>query len=284
MRPAIKGLIDLHAHTTASDGTLSPCELVRLAAESGLQAVAVTDHDTMNGVKEAMEEGRKTGVEVVAGVEIGVEFKTEMHILGYFFDDRCFRLNNTLEELKRNRNERNPKIVKKLKELGFDISIEEIVNEADGNVVGRPHIAKVLLKKGYVGSIQEAFDKYLSSGRPAYFEKDKLSPAVGIQKITEAGGIPVLAHPVFLNMSMERLDELLKELAASGLKGIEAYYTDHSADDTGRFLRLAIKYNLLATGGSDFHGSLKDDIRLGCGRGNLKVPYELLKCLKSAVI
>lgn len=276
------GQIDLHTHTTASDGSMSPGELVRHAKENGLSAIAITDHDTVKGIEEALDEARKTGIEVIPGLEIGVDFKPEMHILGYFLSGGYLRIQDTLERLQRNRDERNPKVVHKLNEMGFHISMEEVEAEARGGVVGRPHIAKVLIKKGYVGSVEEAFDKYLGSGKPAYFKKDKLAPEEGIREIAKAGGVPVLAHPIFLGLSLGQLDDLLADvLVPAGLKGIEAYYVDHTREDTGNFLRLAVKHHLLATGGSDFHGSFKPDIRLGTGRGNLCVPYELLERLKN---
>ncbi|WP_114300090.1 PHP domain-containing protein [Anaerobacterium chartisolvens] len=274
--------IDLHTHSTASDGSMSPGELVRHAAKCGLHAVAITDHDTVEGVDEAADEGRKLGIEVIAGVEISANYKPEMHILGYFFNGAHDNIKPALSRLRENRDVRNPKIIKRLNELGFNISLEEVEAEVMGSVVGRPHIAKAMLKKGYVKSIEEAFDKYLSTGRPAYFKKDKLTPEEGIKEILRAGGIPVVAHPIYLYHTWSELDKLFGNLVKSGLKGIEAYYVDNSADDTGNLLRLAIKHGLLVTGGSDFHGSFKNGIEIGVGRGNLKIEYVLLEKLKKA--
>jgi 3',5'-nucleoside bisphosphate phosphatase len=275
-------LIDLHAHSTASDGSMSPRELVRHAKASGLAAIALTDHDTIDGIEEAMDEGNKVGLEVIAGLEISVDYKPEMHMLGYFFDGKHNNIKATLQELRESRKIRNPKIVNKLNELGFDITIQEVEAEAKGSVVGRPHIAKVLVNKGYVRSTEEAFDKYLSSGRPAYFKKDKLGPAEGIKAIADAGGIPVIAHPIYLNHSWSGLDKLLARLKEAGLMGVETYYVDNSREDTGNTLRLAIKHDLIATGGSDFHGNFKNGIEIGKGRGNLKVPYEILEKMELA--
>ncbi|MCR4436204.1 MAG: PHP domain-containing protein [Clostridiales bacterium] len=274
------GIIDLHTHTTASDGSMNPGALVRHARAKGLAAIAVTDHDTVDGIEEALEEGEKLGIEVVPGLEISVDYKPEMHILGYFFNNTYKNIRGTLNRLKRSREVRNPKIIGKLNELGFCISLDEVKAEAKGEIVGRPHIAKVLMDKGYVKSIEEAFDKYLSSGKPAYFKKEKLTPEEGIRKIIEAGGIPALAHPIYLNLSLSQLDDLLGRLKQAGLKGIEAYYVDNTKDETGNFLRLAMKHELLATGGSDFHGSFKPDIEIGVGRGNLQIHYEVLEKLK----
>ena len=272
--------IDLHTHTTASDGTMGPVELVRHAKACGLKAIAITDHDTLDGVEEALKEGGKEGIEVVPGVEISVEFKPEMHLLGYFFGNTHKNIEPLLKLLRESRERRNPKIVNKLNELGFSITMAEVEAEAKGNVVGRPHIAKVLLDKGYVKNIQEAFQRFLASGRPAFEKKSKLNPEEGIQEILKAGGVPVLAHPIHLYLSWSQLDSLLGELKSFGLKGIETYYVDNTPADTGKLMRLAIKYDLLMTGGSDFHGSFKPDIRLGKGKGNLKIPYELLEKLR----
>jgi predicted metal-dependent phosphoesterase TrpH len=280
MEATMEKLIDLHTHSTASDGSMSPRELVRHAKEKGLLAVALTDHDTVDGVEEALDEGTKVGIEVIAGVETSVDFSPEMHILGYFFGDTYKNMEPTLEKLRINRTERNPKMVEKLKSLGFDITMEEVRAEAKGNIVARPHMASVLMKKGYVKSIREAFEKYIADGKPAFVKKDKLTPEECIEAITKAGGIPVLAHPIFLDLSWAKLDELVARLVKAGLKGIEAYYVENKGKDTGNLLRLAIKYGIIATGGSDFHGSFKPDIEIGVGKGKLRVPYEVLENIK----
>lgn len=273
--------VDLHTHSIASDGSMAPAELVRHAKESGLSAVALTDHDTVDGIEEALEEGERIGFEVVPGVEISLDYNGEMHMLGYFFGGNYVKVEPLLNRLRMNREERNPKMVEKLNELGFDITLQEVAAEAKGRVVARPHMASVMVKKGYVKSVREAFDKYISSGRPAYVKKDRLTPEEGITEIVKAGGIPVLAHPIYLGLNVHKLDELLSKLVAVGLKGIEAHYVDNSYDDTGNLLRLAIKHNIIAAGGSDFHGKFKPDIKIGVGKGNLRVPYEALDRMKS---
>jgi predicted metal-dependent phosphoesterase TrpH len=272
--------VDLHTHTTFSDGSLSPGELVELARASGLAALAVTDHDTVDGLEEALSAGEKNGVEVIAGIEISVNFRTEMHMLGYFPGKAYQGIQDVLVRLKKSRDERNPKIIRKLNEMGFDITLEDAEAEASGSVLGRPHIASVLVKKGFVKSMNEAFDKYLMYGRPAYFKKDKLTPEQGIKEIIKAGGIPVLAHPVFLNLDTQHLDVLLSNLSAAGLKGIEVYYVENSDKDTENLIWLASRHNLLQKGGSDFHGSFKPDISLGKGYGNLRIPYDIVEKLK----
>lgn len=273
--------VDLHTHSTASDGSFSPGELVRHAWENGLSAVALTDHDTVSGIEEALEMGKVLGIEVIPGIEIGLEFKPEMHMLGYFFNNSYKKIGKVLDRLLNSREERNPRIIAKLNELGFNITMGDVRRNSGGSIIGRPHIAKALVDKGYVKDNSEAFEKYLASGKPAYFPKDKLSPAEGIGEILEAGGIPVLAHPIYLGMGYADLDNLLSDLKKAGLKGIEAYYTENRYEDTGNLLRLAIKHELIPTGGSDFHGSFKPDIEIGKGRGNLHVPYEVLESLKN---
>ena len=273
--------IDLHTHSTASDGSMSPSEIVRHAKEIGLYAIALTDHDTVDGVREALEEGNRLDVEVIPGIEISVEYKPEMHILGYFPDkSNYFNIKKELDIIIKGREDRNFKIINKLNEFGVDINMDEVKKQAVGDIVGRPHIARVLVAKGYARSIDEAFDKYLSRDGKAYFRRFELKPEIGIAAIKKAGGIPVLAHPIFLRKSFGELDKLLSTLKEFGLAGIEAYYSENTKEDTGNILRLAIKHELLVTGGSDFHGTLKKGLQLGWGRGNLKVPYELLEKLK----
>lgn len=279
-------LIDLHVHTTASDGTLDPAGLVALAQQKGLKAVAVTDHDTVDGLPEALAEADKTGFEVVPGVEISVEYLGgEMHILGYYVDPCCESLLASLAQLQEYRRERNPKIIRKLRELGINISLAEVEAAAGGSVIGRPHFAAVLVQKGWVASTQEAFEKYLGADRPAYVKKEKLTPEEGIELITRAGGVPVLAHPKYLrDHNADRLAALLGKLKAVGLKGVEVYYTKHTPEETELYLRLAREQSLLVTGGTDFHGANKPEIALGTGTGNLQVPYELLTKLKAEIV
>lgn len=291
---SIQKYVDLHTHSTASDGSMTPAELVRCAHEKGLAAIALTDHDTVDGVEEALEEGARTGTEVVAGVEISVSLsgwdypgsdeesvEPEMHLLGFFFSGNYEPILKTLEELREKREQRNPRIIRKLNEMGFDISMEEVRAKAPGGIAGRPHIARVMMEKGYVSSIAESFEKYLGVGRPAYFRKDKLTPEEGIAAILNAGGIPVLAHPVLLGLKSGPLDQVLKKLKAAGLIGMEALYTENTPEHTREFMELAAQNKLLVSGGSDFHGSFKPDIEIGIGRGNLRVPYEVLENLKN---
>ncbi|MFH1090068.1 MAG: PHP domain-containing protein [Pseudomonadota bacterium] len=277
-------LIDLHAHTTASDGTLPPGELVELAFRLGLKALAVTDHDTLAGLPEALERGRRTGVEVVAGVEISAEFKPgAMHILGYDLDLHHQGLTMALERLQESRRTRNPKIAAKLKALGLDITLAEVEAEAGGGQVGRPHFASVLHRKGYVSSLDEAFRRYLTKGAPAYEEKFRFWPDEAVGMIVEAGGIPVLAHPFTLKLDEPgALEELLIKLMKAGLIGLEVHYPKHDPGTILDYLFLARKLGLAPTGGSDYHGKNNDGVELGSGYGDLAVPYELLAGLRRA--
>jgi len=275
-------LIDLHAHTTASDGSLTPGELVNLAFRIGLKAVAVTDHDTVAGVSEALSRGKELDFEVVPGIEISAEFKPgSMHILGYFIDHTHPGLNSRLTQLQEARRNRNPKIVAKLNALGLDITMEEIQAVAGGEQIGRPHFAKVMVNKGYVDTFNEAFDLYLAKGAPAYMDKFRFSPAEAMEMIREAGGLPVLAHPLTLGLDEpEDLEALIANLVKNGLAGLEVYYSEHTSEMCQTYFALTEKYNLSPTGGSDFHGKIKARIELGRGLGNLAIPYEWLTSLR----
>lgn len=276
-------IIDLHTHSLASDGSMSPTELVRHAKEKGLSAVALTDHDTVEGIREALDEGNRIGIEVIPGIEISTNFKPEMHILGYFLNkDEYKNVQKELATIRKGREERNIKIINKLNDLGINITEEEVKEVALGDTIGRPHFARLLLNKGYVKTMLEAFDKYLGKDGLAYFKRFELEPVDGIKLIKNAGGLPVIAHPALLKMSNNDMDKLLSELKEYGLAGIEAIYSENSKEETGNLLRLAIKHQLLVTGGSDFHGTYKSGIEIGTGRGNLKVLYELLEKLKEA--
>ena len=277
-------IIDLHAHTTASDGSLHPGELVQLAKDIGLLALAVTDHDTLEGVPEALEYGKALGLEVVQGVEISAEFKPgTMHVLGYDIDAQNHVIDGKLKALQEGRRTRNPKIISKLREMDIDITMDEVTEVAGGGQIGRPHFAQVLLRKGYVESVQEAFDLYLAKGGPAYLDKFRFFPREAIEVILEAGGLPVLAHPFSLKLDhTTELESLIAELVEYGLVGLEVYYSKHTPEMTDYYLGLAERFGLAPTGGSDFHGISKSEIQLGKGLGNLAVPYRLLTGLRNA--
>lgn len=275
------GLIDLHVHTTASDGSLSPREVVRHARQMGLQAIAITDHDTVDGVPEAVEEGRSEGVEVVEGVELSVDSpRGTCHLLGYFLDplDDAFR--EKLKVVQRARQERNQRLIERLKELGVDLTLEQVRAIAPHGQLCRPHFALAMVKKGYVATVDEAFERYLRKGGPAYVEKFKFTPEEAIESIRRAGGVPVLAHPFTLELDDEELERFLKALKERGLEGIEVYYPDHTSQQRELYYALAKRYDLAITGGTDFHGSSKDGIELGIGSGDMALPYTILEALR----
>ncbi|MEW6185591.1 MAG: PHP domain-containing protein [Thermodesulfobacteriota bacterium] len=275
-------LIDLHTHSTASDGRLSPEELVHYAKSKGAAAIALTDHDTIEGLGRALAAGRVMALEVIPGLEISAEHPGgSMHILGYFIDPEHPFLNRELLRLQEARRERNPKIVDKLRSLGLSITFEQVQALAKGQI-GRPHIAQVLLQTGAVTSMEEAFHKYLTKGAPAYVEKFRFPPPEAINMIRQAGGIAVLAHPFTLNCpSLRDLKERITELKDNGLKGIEVFYSEHSPEQTRDYIHLARELTLCPTGGSDFHGDNNREIDLLSGTGNLRVPYEILEKLKA---
>jgi predicted metal-dependent phosphoesterase TrpH len=278
-------MIDLHTHSTASDGTLSPTALVRYAKERNLEALALTDHDTVEGLEEALAAGEREGIEVVPGIEISAEFpESTLHILGYYVDYRSPAFLGNIAILQKARNERNPTIIKKLQALGLDITLEEVAVEAETGQVGRPHFAQVLLQKGYVKSPREAFEKYLAKGAPAYTDKFRFEPVDAIASIRQAGGIPVLGHPFTLRCKTpDELDAVVADMAGWGLMGIEAYYSEHTETQVRLYKDLAEKHNLLITGGSDFHGQSIKGICLGTGKGSLNVQYKCLEKLKARV-
>ncbi|MBI4776048.1 MAG: PHP domain-containing protein [Deltaproteobacteria bacterium] len=273
--------IDLHTHSNASDGALSPAELVAHAQQHGLEAVALTDHDTVDGLDEALQAGTELGLEVVPGLEISVGIGTSsMHLLGYFLNHHHPGLMEELLILQKSRAERNPQIVRKLNDLGMGISLKDLELASGGGQIGRLHIASVLKGKGYVNNFQEAFDLYLKKGQPAHVDKFRFDPETAFAMIHSAGGVSVVAHPFTLTTDRTELETWIRRFKTMGLSGIEAYYSDHTTDQTQFCRQLALKYDLVVTGGSDFHGANKPGIEVGVGRGSLRVPYSLLEKLK----
>jgi hypothetical protein len=273
--------VDLHCHSTASDGTLAPSDVVALANRSGLSALALTDHDTIAGVQEAAEAARKAGIDFLPGIEISCDVPkpATMHLLGYGIDPQSPILLEMTRRLIDGRNDRNPKIIQRLNELGVKISMEELEAEAKGGVIGRPHIAAILLRKRYVSSIKNAFDKYLAPGGAAYFDKERISPKQAIDMVRGSGGLPVLAHPSQLRTENDaQLDRTVKDLADLGLAGLEVIHSDHNEAMVTKYTALADKYGLLKTGGSDFHGTNKKNISLGVANGR-RVPREFFDSL-----
>jgi 3',5'-nucleoside bisphosphate phosphatase len=276
-----ESFVDLHCHSTASDGTLSPTEVVRLAKQSGLSALALTDHDTIAGVAEAAAEAKTLGIDFLPGIEISAEYPHPgtMHILGYGVDPDSAILKELTTTLIAGRDNRNPRIVAKLQQLNVAITMEEVEAEAGGKVVGRPHIAAILHRKGYVSSIKQAFEKYLAQGAPAYFDKERLTPKQALEMIRQSSGLPVLAHAIQLRTDNDgQLDRVVKDLVDLGLAGIEVFHSDHNPEWIAKCEKLSAKYKLLKTGGSDFHGTNKTHIPLGIARGH-RVPRAFFDAL-----
>jgi 3',5'-nucleoside bisphosphate phosphatase len=278
--------IDLHIHSTASDGTLSPADLITLALRLRLGAISITDHDSIAGCREALLNGIPEQIGFLTGVEISAEAPPSypgagsIHILGYGMRLDDPDLNRTLENLQDARTDRNPQIIARLNTLGIAILIEEVEREAGGGQPGRPHIANLLIKKGIVKTMDEAFDRYLGNGKPAYVDKFRIETSQAIELINTAGGIPVLAHPCLLELDNDQqLEEVLQEMMSMGLKGLEVYFSEHTPEQTLQYAELAKRYDLLMTGGTDFHGDIQPAIHMGIGKGNLHVPYELYEKL-----
>ena len=282
--PAREG-VDLHAHTTASDGSLTPTELVSAAAKLGLRAIAVTDHDTIGGLSEARDAatGIHGGIEFISGIELAVEDDNgRFHLLGYLFDQDDSELADTLVALRRRRAARNEKILVKVQELQLDLSWDDVMAEVPegGEVIGRPHIAAAMVRRGIVADRQEAFDKYLAQGAPLYFPKGGLTPKDAIALLHRAGGIAVMAHPGLSKWSEpEKLEAYIIELKAQGLDGVEVYYSQHTPEQIEAYAAIAKRLGLIATGGSDFHGDPKPHVPLGIAANGGAAPYRLLEDL-----
>jgi hypothetical protein len=278
--------IDLHIHSTASDGTLSPVEILRLAEKLSLGAISITDHDTLKGSRQLLEAAGASDVRVLSGIEISTTppasytVAGSFHILGYGIRLKDPVLNQTLETLQHARENRNPLIISRLNAMGIDISLEEVIQASGEAQIGRPHIAQLMIKKGFVQTFDEAFDVYLGFNRPAYVDKFRLDCQKAIEMIINAGGTPVLAHPFLLQIQENsRLESLVGILKEMGLQGIEVYYPEHSAEHVEFYSRLALIHNLAVTGGTDFHGAINPDIQLGYGKGDFFVPYTLYELL-----
>jgi predicted metal-dependent phosphoesterase TrpH len=278
-------MIDLHAHTTASDGTLSPTQLVHLARDRGLAALAVTDHDTVGGLGEATTAAGACGIELVPGIELSVDYPHgELHLLGYYLDFRDRAFLEQLETIQENRTNRNGVMLRKIREHGFDLTREEVEAEAGGGQIGRPHFARALIRKGYAASVPDAFERFLGPGRPLHVPKVRLDPEAAIRLVHAAGGLAVLAHPKYLQLPSEvSLVGELTRLQALGLDGVECYYRMHTLAETERYLEIARRLGLLVTAGSDFHGPFGEELVLGLIYQGRAGDDSLLAALKQAV-
>jgi len=265
---------DLHCHTTASDGLLSPKELIHLAAELGLKGIGITDHDTIQGWKEAEEAGAYYNILVLRGIELNTDWLgKEVHILGYELDSSSDNFTNKLKSLSKAREQRMLEILERLTTLGIEIRDDEVRQLAKGDSIGRPHIAQALMERGFIRNIQEGFERYIGVGAPAYVPRYKLTTEEGIKLIRRAGGIPVLAHP-----GMQHIEEEIPAWVEVGLQGIEVLHSGHKPNDVIRYRAIAQQYNLLMTGGSDFHGeAIKPGVELGRWGVSLGVLQEILE-------
>lgn len=280
--------IDLHVHSNASDGSLSPSELVDHAVSLSLSAFALTDHDTLNGIAEAKERAawhtaHGSHIEVYSGVEISAAYKNrDIHILGLLVDEENELLRMTLEKAVQNRDSRNHKILERFAELGISLSMEDLYGDCPDTVITRAHFARALVAKGIVSSLAEAFELYLNHSAPCYVSREYPSPEQAVSLILKAGGVPVLAHPLLYDLPHKELLSLIERLKNTGLAGIEVFYSANRGQDEATLKALAAHFSLVMTGGSDFHGAAKPSIELGCGKGNLKIPYSVLEHVKEA--
>jgi hypothetical protein len=277
-------LIDLHIHSTASDGCRTPAELVAMAAERKLAAAALTDHDTVAGLDEFLRAAENSGVTAVPGVEISTTFDhREVHIVGLFIDHHSVQLNVFLNEIRTQRHERNLKIISKLQERGYDISLEEAAALAGGDVVGRPHIARVLFEKyEEFTTLQDVFDKLLKKGRPAYASRSLTTPVEAIRQIHAAHGVAVWAHPIFRQPNeYQWCRKAIKYLKHAQLDALEVYYSSFNSDQTDALRNYAAEFELAMSGGSDYHGATLNEVQMGIGNGGLRVPYEFYETLCS---
>lgn len=273
--------VDLHVHSNASDGTLTPSEVVHLALQKNLAAIALSDHDTVNGVPEAISAAEGTTLEVVPATELSCYYQNvEIHILGLFVDytDAAFQVK--LEELEQARMQRNLDMIALFQRDGIPITPEELQAGNPKSVITRAHFARVLVEKGYCKDKNAAFDRYVGVGCPYYLPKPQITPELSLPLITRAGGIPILAHPMLYKLGYRQVEELIQYLIPLGLKGIEAYHSSNNISQSDKLRSLALKYHLVVSGGSDFHGANKPDIELGTGRGGLRITESILDSIK----
>ena len=275
-------MIDLHTHTAFSDGSQTPTELVEEAAAIGLTAIAVTDHDTVNGLPEALAAGERLGVDVVPGVEINLEHdQVTMDMLGYFLAGMPNEeLQAELAELRVYREKRNARMVARLAELGLPLDPEDLAAASENGAVGRPHIGEAMVRRGYVRSISEAFKLYLRRGAPAWVDRRRLALGRALKLLRASGALPVLAHPGIIRTDAAGLNAIVRDAARGGMAGIECYYPLHDEGTVARCLGLAGKYALVPTGGSDYHGTVKPKARLGVASLGEPVPDEVLADLR----
>lgn len=274
-------IIDLHVHSSASDGTFSPTALLAEAKKAGLSAIALTDHDTMDGIAEAMEAAKELDMELIGGMEFSADYmECEIHVLGFYLSQEHPKLRAKLDEFRNFRSTRNVRMVERLREEGFSISMEQLREMFPDSVITRAHMAVYLIDTGQVPDKRTVFSEYIGENCRCYIQRPKISPVEAVTLIRGAGGLAVLAHPVLYNLAEADLKQMILEMKEAGMCGIEAIYSENSKEDERKFLEMADSYGLLVSGGSDFHGANKPDIQLGTGKGNLHIPYSLLEAFK----
>jgi len=275
-------VIDLHCHSYYSDGTDSPSTLARLAQTAGIKALALTDHDSLEGLPEFLAMQDRVDTRLIPGIELSCRFlNLELHILGLMVDFENPGFQDRIRDLQIRRLERNLRMAERLTHLGISISLKDVAEHATSRLISRVHFAKALVKRGVAGSRQDAFARYIGDGRPAHVPFEDLSPAQAASWIKEAGGVPILAHPGRSSTRAFRWEEALQDLKAQGIEGLEAYYSDYGPREQHYFCELAANLDLVPCGGSDYHGELKPGLSLGIGRGNLRVPDETLALLEA---
>ena len=272
-----KYCVDLHVHSNKSDGSLSPSDLILEAKKKGLKAFALTDHDTVDGIDEAMAASVGSGVTVIPGIELSTEYEgKDIHIVGLLIDKEQPEFKEKIQEFVDSRILRNRKMCQKLTEAGMPLTYEELLAEFPGAVITRAHYAQIMLKKGYTKSLKEAFERYIGDRGPCFIPREKITPEDGVKLILSAKGIPVLAHPLLYKMGKERLQILIDRLKDAGLEAIEAVYCTNTPSEEAQMRELAKKNGLLISGGSDFHGNAKPGLEMGTGYGKLYVSKEIL--------
>lgn len=273
--------IDLHVHSNCSDGTMSPAEVVERAAQKGLAAIALTDHDTIKGVAEASLAAKTYNIELISGIEFSTNYQNkDIHILGLNVNLENDYFVSSLQQFLDSRDTRNQKMIDLLAAQGIDISWDSMKEAFPDSVWTRANFARYLFDRHYIKSMQDAFSRYIGEGCPCYVPREKVTPYQAIQLIHEGDGIAILAHPLLYHFQESELDALVHSLTRAGLDGIEAIYSKNRWLDESNMKRLARKYNLKISGGSDFHGDNKPDIDIGTGRGNLKIPYHVWEDLQ----
>ncbi len=280
MSPSLAGVIDLHTHSTVSDGSDAPRRIPELAAEAGCSAVALTDHDRLDGVAEARERAEELGITLIAGCELSCASPAaagSMHMLVYFVEATEGPLQNKLAELQAVRDDRNRALAERLGDLGLPVTYEEMQEEAGDSGAGRPHAAAVLVRKGVVSSVGEAFERWLADGRPGYVERTRLEPADALRLVRESGGVASVAHPLSMKLPDAELEATMRELAELGLAGMECIYGRYASEERAGLADMARRLGLVTTGGSDHHGTYKPDLRVGVGQGDLDVPDTALE-------